>query len=124
MMRDEASKVKCPKPSAIYGQFLPSLTGGIDGKMSSSLPASCIFLSDTSGQVKKKLGKSFSGGQETMEMHRELGGDCDVDVAYQMLHFFLDDDQRLDEIRQVCVFGIGLFDDCLCDVFRSTRVGR
>jgi len=100
-MRDVAPRLKCPKPSTIYGQFLPSLTGGIDGKMSSSLPASCIFLSDTLGQVKKKIGKSFSGGKETLEMHRELGGDCDVDVAYQMLRFFLDDDQRLEEIRQV-----------------------
>lgn len=33
---------------------------------------------------------AFSGGQETLELHRELGGNPDVDVAYQYLKFFLD----------------------------------
>jgi len=55
------------EPSTIYDQFLSSLIGEIDGKMSSSLPASCIFLSDTLGQVKKKIGKSFSGEKATLE---------------------------------------------------------
>lgn len=36
---------------------------------------------------------AFSGGQETLEEHREKGGDADVDVAYQFLMFFLEDDE-------------------------------
>lgn len=35
-----------------------------------------------------------------MEEHRELGGDCEVDVSYMYLSFFLEDDARLEEIRQ------------------------
>ena len=44
---------------------------------------------------------AFSGGQETVEKHRELGGNCEVDIAYQYLRYFLEDDDRLEEIRKV-----------------------
>ena len=36
-----------------------------------------------------------------MEEHRRLGGNTQVDVSYQYLSFLLDDDQRLEEIKQV-----------------------
>ena len=101
MTRDESPRLKYQKPCTIYGQFLPSLGGAMEGKMSSSKPLSCIFINDTAKQVKKKIGKSFSGGQEFLEKHRELGGDCDVDIPFQLLRFFLDDDKKLEEIRQV-----------------------
>lgn len=35
-----------------------------------------------------------------MELHRQLGGNCDVDIAYQYLTFFLDDDDKLAEYRR------------------------
>ena len=44
---------------------------------------------------------AFSGGGTSVEEHREKGGNCDVDIAYQYLTFFLEDDDRLEEIRQV-----------------------
>ena len=44
---------------------------------------------------------AFSGGQATVEEHREKGGDCEVDVAYQYLTFFMEDDDRLQQIRKV-----------------------
>lgn len=44
---------------------------------------------------------AFSGGQASVEEHRKLGGNCDVDVSYQYLKFFLEDDSRLEKIRQV-----------------------
>ena len=34
-----------------------------------------------------------------MEEHREHGANLDVDVPFQYLQFFLDDDERLEEIR-------------------------
>ena len=34
-----------------------------------------------------------------MEEHRELGADLDIDVSYQYLTFFLDDDEQLEDIR-------------------------
>uniref|UniRef100_A0A8R1IUI1 tryptophan--tRNA ligase n=1 Tax=Caenorhabditis japonica TaxID=281687 RepID=A0A8R1IUI1_CAEJA len=43
---------------------------------------------------------AFSGGQQTVEEHRAKGGNCDVDISFQFLRFFLDDDARLAEIRE------------------------
>lgn len=45
---------------------------------------------------------AFSGGKATLEEHRELGGDCSVDTSYQYLRFFLEDDEKLEKIKQVC----------------------
>ena len=42
---------------------------------------------------------AFSGGGATIEEHKAKGADLDVDVAYQYLQFFLDDDDKLEEIR-------------------------
>lgn len=41
---------------------------------------------------------AFSGGRETVEEHREKGGNPDVDVSYQYLTFFMDDDEKLKQI--------------------------
>ena len=50
-------------------------------------------------QIKTKINKhAFSGGQETLEMQRELGANLDVDVSYEWLSFFLESDERLAEI--------------------------
>lgn len=68
--------------------------------MSASDPDSTIYLSDTLKQIQKKVGKAFSGGQDTQELHRKLGGRTNVDVPYQYLTFFLEDDDRLEDIRQ------------------------
>jgi hypothetical protein len=38
-----------------------------------------------------------------VEEHRAKGGDCEVDVSYQYLRFFMDDDERVEQIRQVSV---------------------
>ena len=43
---------------------------------------------------------AFSGGQTTVEEHRRLGGNCEVDIAYQYLTFFMEDDERLETIRK------------------------
>ena len=43
---------------------------------------------------------AFSGGRATVEEHRSHGGDCDVDISYQYLSFFLEDDEKLESIRR------------------------
>ncbi|KAH8833482.1 tryptophanyl-tRNA synthetase [Flagelloscypha sp. PMI_526] len=95
LTRDIAQKLKYPKPSLIHSQFFPALQGP-QTKMSASDPNSSIFMTDTQNQIKNKINKhGFSGGQETEEEHRRLGGDPDVDVSFQYLSFFLDDDEEL-----------------------------
>ena len=97
--RDNAPRVGLLKPSIIHTVFLPSLRGS-ESKMSASDPDSTIYLSDTPKQIQKKIGKAFSGGQDTQELQRQLGGRTNVDVPYNYLTFFLEDDVRLEEIKQ------------------------
>lgn len=53
-------------------------------------------------QIKNKINKyAFSGGGATVEEHRQNGGNCDVDISYQYLTFFLEDDEKLEKIRKV-----------------------
>ena len=49
-------------------------------------------------QIKKY---AFSGGKDTVEEHRKTGGDTTIDVSYQYLSFFLDDDEKLEQIKKV-----------------------
>ncbi|KAL3072589.1 hypothetical protein niasHS_017563 [Heterodera schachtii] len=100
MSRDVAPRLKYPKPSLIYSTFLPALQGA-QSKMAASEANSCIYLDDTPKKIKEKINKyAFSGGRDTKEEHRQFGGDCTVDTSFQFLRFFLDDDERLEEIRK------------------------
>ncbi|KAG2115527.1 tryptophanyl-tRNA synthetase [Suillus clintonianus] len=100
LTRDVAQKLKYPKPSLIHSRFFPALQGP-QTKMSASDATSSIFMTDTPNQIKNKINKhGFSGGRETEEEHRKLGGDTDVDVAYQYLGFFMDDDEELERIGE------------------------
>lgn len=88
------------KPSALHASFIPSLHG--EAKMSASdSENSVIYLSDKPEQVKNKISKyAFSGGQDTVEKHRRLGGNPDVDVSYQYLKMFFEpDDKKLEKIH-------------------------
>ncbi|KAI9823186.1 MAG: tryptophan--tRNA ligase [Thelocarpon impressellum] len=105
MTRDVAVRLKYPKPALIHSIFLPALQGP-GSKMSASIDSSAIFMSDTAAQIKKKINKyAFSGGQATAEEQREKGGDPSVDVSFQYLSFFLDDDAELEAIRRQYVAG-------------------
>ncbi|KAL7749459.1 tryptophan--tRNA ligase [Sorochytrium milnesiophthora] len=100
LTRDVAHKLKYPKPALIHAKFFPALQGP-QSKMSGSDSTSAIFLSDTPKQVRSKINKyAFSGGKATVEEHRALGGDPDVDVAFQYLTFFEDDDAVLAELAE------------------------
>ena len=85
--------------SSTYHTFLPGLGGG---KMSSSNPNSYIALTDTPEEAALKIKKyAFSGGQPTLEEHRLKGGNPDVDVAFQMLRYGLEpDDKKLAQIEK------------------------
>ncbi len=99
--RDVIRKLGYHNPASIQCRFLPGL-GGLkeDGKMSSSGKYnSSIHTTDDHKTVKKKINKyAFSGGQSTIEEHRKLGGNPDIDVSYQWLTFFEEDDKKLEKI--------------------------
>lgn len=100
MTRDVAPRIGLQKPALLHSTFFPALHGA-SSKMSASDMTSSIYLTDTANQIKKKINKyAFSGGKDTVEEHREKGGDCEVDVSYMYLTFFMEDDNKLEEIRQ------------------------
>jgi len=95
MTRDVAPRLGYLKPALLHSSFFPAMQGA-QTKMSASDTTSSIYLTDTPKQIKTKINKyAFSGGKDTIEEHREKGGDTEVDISYQYLSFFLDDDEKL-----------------------------
>lgn len=100
LTRDVAPRLGLNKPALIHSKFFPALQGD-NTKMSSSIAESAIFLDDTAKKIKTKINKyAFSGGRDTIEEHRKLGGNCDTDISYRYLTFFLEDDAKLEQIRK------------------------
>jgi len=98
MTRDVAPRLGFLKPALIHSKFFPALQGSTS-KMSASDEASAIFCTDSPKEISSKVKKyAFSGGRQTVEEHREKGGDLATDIPYQWLRFFLFDDEKLKHI--------------------------
>jgi len=121
MTRDVAPRLGYRKPALIHSKFFPPLQGA-EGKMSASDPNSAIFLSDSAAQIRKKVNKyAFSGGRDTVEEHRLYGGDCARDIAFQYLCFFLEDDDRLEDIREAYSTGRMLSGEIKAELVRCLQ---
>jgi len=98
-------------PSSIYHRFMTGLTGG---KMSSSVPASHISLLDDPEEGADKVRAATTGGRETAELQRELGGEADECPVYELYAYLLagDDDEFAKEVYDECVGGERLCGDC------------
>ena len=63
-------------------------------------------MNETPKQAEKKVKSSKTGGRETLDEQKELGGRPDECVIYEMLVYHLiDDDKELDKIREECING-------------------
>ena len=99
MTRDIAPKMGFLKPSVVHAKFFPALQG-LNTKMSASTDISAIFMTDTPKQIQTKINKyAFSGSGATIEEHKANGANLAVDVPFQYLTFFMEDDARLAEIK-------------------------
>ncbi|MDG5777917.1 tryptophan--tRNA ligase [Haloarculaceae archaeon H-GB2-1] len=98
-------------PSSIYHRFMTGLTGG---KMSSSIPASHISLLDDPEDGYDKVRSATTGGRETAEKQRELGGEADECPVYELYAYLLsgDDDEFAKEVYEECVGGERLCGGC------------
>jgi tryptophanyl-tRNA synthetase len=98
-------------PSSIYHRFMTGLTGG---KMSSSVPASHISLLDDPEDGYDKVKAATTGGRETAELQRELGGRADECPVYELYAYLLagDDDEFAKQVYDECVGGERLCGDC------------
>jgi len=95
------------KPALIHAKFFPPLQGA-EGKMSSSDENSAVFLTDSPKCIERKIKENaFSGGQDTKKLQEEHGANIDVDVSYQWLRFFMDDDAELERIGKEYSSGTG-----------------
>jgi tryptophanyl-tRNA synthetase len=99
MTREVAPTLGWKKPALVHSRFFPGLLGA-KSKMSASTAATTIYVTDTPEEVAAKIKQhAVSGGRETLQEHRELGGNCDDDVSYQYLTFFERDDALLERYR-------------------------
>jgi tryptophanyl-tRNA synthetase len=107
-------------PSSIYHRFMTGLTGG---KMSSSVPASHISLLDDPEDGYDKVKAATTGGRETAEKQRELGGRADECPVYELYAYLLadDDDEFAKKVYDECVGGERLCGDCKEQAARLMR---
>jgi len=98
-------------PSSIYHRFMTGLTGG---KMSSSIPASHISLLDDPEDGYDKVKSATTGGRQSAEEQRELGGRPDDCPVYELYAYLLasDDDEFAERVYDECRNGERLCGDC------------
>lgn len=133
LTRDLASKFNEEygfiEPSATFHRFMTGLTGE---KMSSSKPKSAIYLTDTIKDATKKVKSAKTGGRESLKEQKELGGHPDQCSIYELLVYHLiDDDKKLEEIRNKCLSGEIVCGNCkqcaselLTDMFEDINSKR
>lgn len=86
--RDIASRMGYEKPAILHLSFMP----GMDGTKMSKSKNNGISFKENDKAIVKKINQAFSGGQKTIEEHKKLGGNPEVDIACQYLSkFFLEE---------------------------------
>ena len=96
-------------PAGSFHRLMVGLTGE---KMSSSKPETALFLSDEPAKVKKKLMGAKTGGGQTVEEHREKGGNPADCAVYELHAYHLLDDKELVEVYSGCKAGDWLCGHC------------
>lgn len=121
MTRDIAEKLGYYKPAQIHAKFLPGLAQG--GKMSASLPDTAIFTTDPPKKAAQKIMKAFTGGRDTVEEQRKLGGRPEICNIYAYYYFLFEDkDAELLNRESMCRAGTLLCGECKKELARRVQV--
>jgi tryptophanyl-tRNA synthetase len=109
LARDIVARVKSKygfiPVSSIYHKFIPSLDGAI--KMSKSRPESCIELPESIETVCKKLKRAKTGGRDTVEEQRKIGGEPEKCMIFEMFkQHLVEKDKDLNQIYNDCKAGV------------------
>ena len=52
-------------------------------------------MNDNEKSVEMKIKRyAFSGGRDSLDEHKKYGGNCDIDVSFQYLKFFFEEDDK------------------------------
>lgn len=119
MTRDVADRMGYYKPAQIHSKFLPGLA--MVGKMSSSKPETAIFTADEPEVAEKKVASSFTGGQPTVALQRQLGGNPIGCPVFWYLRYFFDTEKQSDERLLKCKSGNLLCGECKSDLAKGVR---
>ncbi len=98
-------------PSATYHKLARSLSGNL--KMSKRDPMSLLTLNDSPALAKKKIANALTGGRETVELQRKIGGEPEKCVVYELgMYHFIEDDAHVKRIYDECRSGERICGDC------------
>jgi len=91
--------------------MFPGLSGS--DKMSSSDENATIYTTDGPKEVKKKVGRAFTGGCVSVEEQRVKGGNPAVCAVFKYNYYlFEEDDRKVDELSEKCRNGEILCGEC------------
>ena len=96
MARNIAERFGFVKPSALYLRMMRSLTtyddpatGSAVEVMTNAVPQGRIAYTDAPEDIRRRIGRAYTGGRRTLEEQRELGGNPDPRVcSVSSLHAF------------------------------------
>jgi tryptophanyl-tRNA synthetase len=95
----------------LYCKMFPGLGGG--DKMSSSDEFGTIYTTDSSKDVKKKVGRAFTGGCVSVEEQRVKGGNPEVCAVFKYNYFLFEgNDDKINELADKCRSGGILCGEC------------
>ena len=98
-------------PSSIYHRLMLSL-GGSD-KMSKRSASTLLTLEDQPKDATKKITSAFTGGRDTVEEQRRIGGRPDICPIYDLYRFhFARNDEHVKQVFYECSKGIRLCGEC------------
>lgn len=117
--RDVAERMGFPKPAQIHSKFLPGL--GMVGKMSSSKPDTALFTIDDPEVIDKKVSAAFTGGQPTVTLQRQLGGNALGCPVFWYLRYLFDNERQSDERLLKCKSGNLLCGECKSDLSKGSK---
>ncbi len=107
LTRDTVRRMKEKKfflPAGLYHKFTPSLDGNL--KMSKSKPESCIDLPEDPKKVTKKIMRAKTGGRNTVEEQKKLGGEPESCIIFELYkQHLIEDDKELQKVHDDCKAG-------------------
>jgi len=106
--------------TSVYHKFFRALDGS--AKMSKRDTMTYLTLNDSPETVEKKLLNALTGGRGNVEEQKKLGGEPDKCIIYEMAKFhFVEDDNKLKQIREECLSGKRVCGDCKKEVIEIAQ---